>query len=1715
MPFELVARNGLIALNNSIVTGSLNVTNGITGSLLGTSSLAVQALTASSADAFNVRGTLTATTLVVQTITSSTDFVTGSTRFGSLLSNTHVFSGSVTMNPGGLFVSSSGLVGIGTTSPSFLLNIYGSNAATVYQTPGTGTGSANGFYVGHTGNISYVWNYNNFPLVLAVNNAEVMRITGSNVGIGTTAPKTKLDVAGAGGKISITNTGTSDYGELQYYEGSTLKADIWVNGSSQTNYAGGNSFNIYQASNAPMAFYTNGANERMRIEGGGNIGIGSTSPSQKLDVVGIIKASGNSNSLMFDNRSAAGNTWEWYSQGSVGSSFAGLYKSYNTAGTVLAVTDTGLVGIGTTNPAGQLSGTIGLSIVNATNAALGLSNGTNHWLNYLSGTTYRIWNNSVSEVVTILLNGNVGIGTTSPGYKLDVSGNGRFTSTLIAESNIDLTGDLRYQSNAGFGIKSLNGTRILEVYNAGINFPVGITGTSATFSSTVTVASPFTIKATNPYIQWQDAAGTRLGYIQHATNLVMSADTGDIALTTTSGQLWVKSGGNVGISTSSPAYKLDVNGNSSVVDSFKVRNASYLSSYHTSLRSDTGAVGVLQLGNNNDNYILAGNTGVNGYLVIRVNCTAESITSGTEAMRITAAGNVGIGTTNPIYKLEVNGTIGLSGVLFAQKSSNYNILYEPAGGAAIYLGNASDPGNYYDNTSHNFRSRGGSTNYVTINSSGNVGINTTSPSYVLDVFSNSTTYTSRFYQPNSSTSAYNAVVWSGAHTSAVGYVTTGGSTAGNTYLRDTFAIGTQNAYGFAIVTNDTGRLYINSSGNVGIGTTSPGELLDVYKSTNGNTSINVRNPSGGTSAYAGLAIGNDIGVNSGGIIVFGSGATSFSSPYNPNGTYIYSNRAGGVAINSESSAPLYLATNNTIRLYINSGGNVGIGTTSPAYKLDVNGIGGFSGNVYAGGANGVFVNSGRGVVEANGSSQAILGLTIGNAAKGYLYHNGTNLELYTYTGNIYLSNSSGNILTINGANVGIGTTSPYSRLDVNNGNIRMGEILNSASAYIGKQYSVNSNFYSSVQFYSTSGEDAIVFNTHLSGVRSGEVMRITGAGNIGIGTTSPAKTLTVVNTAEQLRLSYDGSSTYTDFRNDSAGGLLINTSAGYIINYIGGSEKMRITSGGNVGIANTTPQYRLDVNGGSGFAASFGGQISPGVFSGIHFGYLEPSNTAYRKSALVFERTDNHGQGGNASGKIYMLLDNRSANSATSLAAAVMTWDTDASATLGSARVGIGSTSPAYTLDVNGAINAATDVNLSNGTLYISAGSGTSYSSRLSTVYNYPYIETYLDSYAGPSYEGRIYFRTNSGGGGLSTKMTITNDGNVGIGTTSPSYKLDVRGNSLFYNSSADTYLRIQGNSSYDAVLELRSDQGGIASEGFQMWYVNNVGDVHFATTYNDNAASMHFHTKTGGDKSTSNERLTILGGGNVGINTTSPGYKLHVAGNGYFSTSLEVSGQTWAYTGVQMYRQGQANTGISWYNSSYYNWQEYMASAGATSCGPNGNLTAPGGLYQVSSWALRSRMEGVGSYGWLWEVGSGGGGGATASSVMELDVYGNLRLSADVVAYASDGRLKTNVKVIENAVAKVKAIRGVEYDWLENIYEDYGFKPTKMHEVGVIAQEVETVLPEAVLTAPFNGAYKDKHGIDPNFLTVKYDRMVPLLIEAIKEQQKQIDELKYLLQNK
>ena len=81
-------------------------------------------------------------------------------------------------------------------------------------------------------------------------------------------------------------------------------------------------------------------------------------------------------------------------------------------------------------------------------------------------------------------------------------------------------------------------------------------------------------------------------------------------------------------------------------------------------------------------------------------------------------------------------------------------------------------------------------------------------------------------------------------------------------------------------------------------------------------------------------------------------------------------------------------------------------------------------------------------------------------------------------------------------------------------------------------------------------------------------------------------------------------------------------------------------------------------------------------------------------------------------------------------------------------------------------------------------------------------------------------------------------------------------------------------------------------------------------------------------------------------------------------------------------------------------------------------------------------------------------------------------------------------------------------FDQVDNITSEYDFHPASMHEHGVIA-EIQ-VIPDAVVTAPFNGNYA-RDGKDP-ILTVDKDKIVPLLIEAIKEQQQQIEKLKEMI---
>jgi hypothetical protein len=254
----------LMSLSNTgQMSGSVPVLSASTASFVAlaqSASNAVSAATASFANAFTVANTLTAQTLVVQTITSSVDFVTGSTRFGSILGNTHTFtgsmnltgsltvtttgtelqvnangvnlgnaltdshviSGSLRVNPNGLFVSSSGFVGIGNTTPiidlqignrtilqnvvnaqsSYANNVYYSGVNWFLKDAGTGTAIRLNS-PGSLGDISFHTIASgsagaNVGTEMDTTGVKMIIKNNGRVGVGTTTPSTTFGVRSAG-----------------------------------------------------------------------------------------------------------------------------------------------------------------------------------------------------------------------------------------------------------------------------------------------------------------------------------------------------------------------------------------------------------------------------------------------------------------------------------------------------------------------------------------------------------------------------------------------------------------------------------------------------------------------------------------------------------------------------------------------------------------------------------------------------------------------------------------------------------------------------------------------------------------------------------------------------------------------------------------------------------------------------------------------------------------------------------------------------------------------------------------------------------------------------------------------------------------------------------------------------------------------------------------------------------------------------------------------------------------------------------------------------------------------------------------------------------------------------------------------------------------------------------------------------------------------------
>lgn len=392
---------------------------------------------------------------------------------------------------------------------------------------------------------------------------------------------------------------------------------------------------------------------------------------------------------------------------------------------------------------------------------------------------------------------------------------------------------------------------------------------------------------------------------------------------------------------------------------------------------------------------------------------------------------------------------------------------------------------------------------------------------------------------------------------------------------------------------------------------------------------------------------------------------------------------------------------------------------------------------------------------------------------------------------------------------------------------------------------------------------------------------------------------------------------------------------------------------------------------------------------------------------------------------------------------------------------------------------------------------------------------------------GNVFSAQTSTG---ATSLIINPSGFVGIGTTNPGYILDVNGSARIATNTltlptvlATTSIGIGTTATPPNKLSVLSTTAQLAS-AVQISHpvgdwglvikraVNDVGTSNFAflksrgeastiITQGDGIGRIAWHavtnatgpviqhlaeisvfntTFTGGNadgailfwtKQTTDanpvERMRILPSGFVGIGTATPAFRHHVY-NGDASMSYYGPNATWS----SYLKVGAGNT--------------YSSSTNASVVCSNGNLHIDCAN---------------GAYNMYLNYFQGGGSGGTNATV---GCYAAFTATGDITAFSSDERLKTKVGLIENPLDKVCSLTAFKYIHNETARQN-GFTDDNVY-VGLSAQEVQKVLPEVVKPAPFDqgteydvGKGKSKSG--QNFLTIQYERIVSLLVEALKEE--------------
>lgn len=885
----------------------------------------------------------------------------------------------------------------------------------------------------------------------------------------------------------------------------------------------------------------------------------------------------------------------------------------------------------------------------------------------------------------------------------------------------------------------------------------------------------------------------------------------------------------------------------------------------------------------------------------------------------------------------------------------------------------------------------------------------------------------------------------------------------------------------ALSTAGVERLRVDSSGKLGVGTATPVSALDV-SFTSPNNSTDVRSYNGDSTGSARFVAGASGSSGSLSIEAHSSSPTTWSSTgtaagdarARPSGSIFWSgNNPLNIAAAGGSNSYLRFYTNGDTsaneRMRISANGNVGIGTTTPTYLLHV---GPFAGTTQSAQFEGPVVirnnSSGQPTnltltnlsgLSGSGASLDFVGLNSSTSLKnagrisGYLTNQTSGVESGAL---VFHTVSAGALLEkmrIDGSgNVGIGTSAPSVSLDLG---ARSDAIRVPAGTSAQRPTSPANG---DLRFNTATQQLEVYANAFWQSMGSASnVVDLTSSQSIygtkwfgeqttfsGVGP-SPA-VLVAGGGLESSTLKVTGSTSLMGNLNVNSGKFVVDA------------------ANAKVGIGSATTPYHLSFDGDGSRTIGMDRNSLPDI-SG--------NNLILRAGGASTSAFDKDGgnlilMSGIATGLGSSSIEFRTSTSGTS--GSIDNQPTAKMTITGSGNVGIGTLSPTEKLTVSGVVHSTSGgFKFPDGTVQTSAATGTP-SIAANTTGN---IAT-LGVGASGSGVGHVAIGYNAGNGYTGNQSVL-----IGYSTASA-------GGSGVYNtavgSNANSGTPLSG--SHNTLLGSSTFVGSTVSNAIAIGKgatVSGNGGVAIGVGATAPAETVVIGTSNGSFQ----ERLRIDSSGNVGIGTATPAVKLDV--NGAIAATSSLPGTT----GINSKMLPVQGSYLSWNDSNGDGETNFNNHRGVGVGGFKFNLFATNGGYMDTPVVITGMGKvGIGTMTPLHRLDLIGGDLNIGSGGV-IRFNGSQICSSTGCTSLSDKRLKEDIQPLDGSLEKILRLEGVTYSWKDK--EKHG----RQRQIGFVAQEVEEVYPQVVVTDPKTGTK-----------SIAYDHLIAPLIEAVKELHASITEL-------